>query len=156
MMDVLHQLEKLSEELVSVQTKIQTIIRTLQAEQNERSPIEGKRNLTAVEEGKDYARLQEEGYTVSYISTMTRKSGQFVRDRIAFWNSDPMVKEASKDRDEGGIGLSAAIGIARLIKDHKYQRELVKRAQESPRERRAVLEELRLVFPKRGEPRKRV
>ena len=49
---------------------------------------------------------------MSEIATMSGKSGQFVRDRISLWNSDPMVKEASKDRDMGGIGLAAAIGIA--------------------------------------------
>ena len=155
MVDISHHLEEIAEKLQSIQDEIQsikdeiqTVLRPLQAEQNERSPTEGKKNLTAVEEGQCYARLQEEGHSVSYIATMTGKSGQFVRDRIALCNSDHMVKEASKNRGEGGIGLSAAIGIARLIKDYKRQRELVKRAQQSPRERRAVLEELNLVFPK--------
>ena len=148
MMDISRQLKELTEELTSLQNKIWTVIHILQAEQNERNPAEDKKILTAVEEGENYAGLEEEGYSVSDIATKIGKSGQFVRDRISLWNSDPMVKEASKDRDKGGLGLSAAIGIARLRKDHKHQRELVKRAKEGPKERRAVLEELHLVFPK--------
>ena len=142
------QLQELTEELARVQNRIQTVIRLLRAEQNERSPAEDKKILTAVEEGENYAGLEEEGYSVSDIATKIGKSGQFVRDRISLWNSDPTVKEASKDRDKGGIGLSVAIGIARLVKDHERQRQLVRRAKESPKERRTVLEELHLVFPK--------
>ena len=151
MMDISRQLEELTEELMSVQNKIQTVIRTLQAEQNESSPAEGKKDLTAVEEGQYYDSLQKEGYFVSAIARKVGKSDQFVRDRVALWKSDDMLKEASKERGRrGGIGLAAAIGIARLTKDdHERQRELVKRTQKSPRERRAVLEELNLVFPKK-------
>ena len=149
MMDISLQLQELTEELTSVQHKIQSVIRMLQATQDEISLTEGEKTLTAVQEGENYARLEEEGYSVSDISARIGKSGQFVRDRISLWNSDPMVREASKDRDKGGIGLSVAIGIARLVKDHERQRQLVKRAKESPKERRTVLEELHLVSPKR-------
>ncbi len=142
-------LQELTEELASVQEKIQTVIRILQAEQNERSSTKDEKPLTAVEEGERYADLEEEGYSVSEIATMIRKSGQFVRDRISLWNSAPEVKEASKGRDEGGIGLSAAIGIARLVKDHERQREWVRQAKKSPKARRAVLVDLHLVFPKK-------
>lgn len=148
MKDISFHLQELTEELTGVQNKIQTVIRMLQAAQNENISTEDEKTLTAVEEGKKYADLKEEGYFVSEIATMSGKSSQFVRDRIALWNSDPMVKEASKGRDEGGIGLSAAIGIARLRKDHEDQRELVRQAQKSPKERRAVLERLRLVLQK--------
>ena len=151
MADISSQLEELAEELIRVQNQIQTVIRTLQAEQDKSSSAEGKKELTAVEEGQYYAGLREEGYTVSDIARRVGKSGQFVRDRITLWNSDDMLKEASKDRDRrGGIGLAAAIGIARLTKDKPgLQRELVQRAQKSPRERRAVLEELKLMLPKK-------
>lgn len=147
-MDISYQLEELTEELVSVQDKIQIVIRTLQAEQNERSPTEGKKDLTAIGEGQYYANLREEGHSVAAIARRVGKSGQYVRDRVSLWNSDDMLKEASKDRGRrGGIGLSAAIGIARLTKgDYGLQRELVKQAQKSPRARRAVLEKLNLVL----------
>ena len=141
------------QELTSVQNKLQKIIRMLQAAQNENSHTEGEKTLTPVEEGRRYSDLKEEGYFVSEIVTMSGKSGQFVRDRMALWNSDPMVQEASKGRDEGGIGLSAAIAIARLVKDHSRQRELVRRAKKSPKERRAVLERLRVVLPKQKRKR---
>lgn len=147
-MDISLHLQELTGELASIQNKIQTVIRMLQAEQNERSPTEDEKTLTAVEEGERYADLEEEGYSVSEIASMSGKSGQFVRDRIALWNSDPEVKKASKGRDEGGIGLSAAIGIARLVKDHERQREWVRRAKKNSKERRKVLERLHLVLPK--------
>ena len=150
MKDISFHLQELTEELSSVQDKIQAIIRMLQAtQQNESSPTEGEKTLTAVEEGEKYFDLKEEGYFVSEIAQMNGKSSQFVRDRISLWKSDPMVQEASKGRGEGGIGLSAAIGIARLVKDHEGQRERVRRAKKSPKDRRKVLEELSLVFPKR-------
>ena len=149
MMDVSRQLEELTEELANVQNKVQIVIRALRSEQNERSSAKGEKPLTAVEEGESYAGLREEGYSVSDIATRIGKTGQFVRDRISLWNSDPMLKEASKDWGKGGIGLTAAKGIARLVKDHERQREFVKRAKKSRKARRKVLEELRLVFPKR-------
>lgn len=150
MVDISRQLEELTEELMSVQNKIQTVIHTLQAEQNESNSAEGKKARTALEQGQYYDSLLKEGYYVSAIARKVRKSSQFVRDRIALWHSDDMLKEASKERGRGGIGLSAAIGIARLTKDDPArQRELVKQAQKSPRERRKVLEGLNLVLPKR-------
>ena len=61
MKDISLHLQELTEELTSVQNKIQTVIRMLQATQNESSPTEGEKTLTAVEEGKKYADLKEEG-----------------------------------------------------------------------------------------------
>ncbi len=126
MMDISHQLEELNKELESVQNKIQTIIHTLQDEQNEENPLE---------QGEKYARLQEEGHSVPDIVEMTGKDGQFVRDRIALWKADPLLKEAL---EEGDLNLDRAKYIARLVKDPRLQRALVERVKKSPKDYREI------------------
>ena len=132
-MDISHQLEGINKELESVQNKIQTIIHTLQAEQNEENPLE---------QGEEYARLQDEGHSVPDIVEMTRKNGQFVKnrrqfvsDRIKLWKADPMLKKAL---EEGDLNLDRAKYIARLVKDPRLQQALVELVKKSPRYYREI------------------
>ena len=94
-----------------------------------------KNEENPLEQGEKYARLQEEGHSVSEIVEMTGKDGQFVRDRIALWKADPMLKEAL---EEGNLNRDRAKYIARLVKDHKLQRALVELVKKSPRDYREI------------------
>ncbi len=98
-------------------------------------PDESRKTTTALEEAREYARLEKEGYSVSDITNMTGKNGQFVRDRIKLWKSDDVVKELSKERNS----LYTAIRFARLVKDHRLQRELVKLAKRRRKDRYALM-----------------
>ena len=120
--------------------KIEEIIRELQA------TGQGTR-LTAMDKARVCAHLTEERELSTFqAADLLGKSEQFVRDYKKLYHADPMLQEASQDRDKGGLGAAWAIGVARCTKgDRPRQRQLVERARTSPKERRKVLEELKLV-----------
>ena len=96
-----------------------------------------------VEEGREYCRLRGEGHSIEEIASTIGKRAQYVRDRIAVWNSGDDLKKVAKDIDQGGIGKNFAARIARLTKDDpEKQKELVKRAKKGPEEREKINKEL--------------
>lgn len=120
--------------------KIEEIIRELQA------TGQGTR-LTAMDKALVCAHLTEERELSTFqAATRLGKTPQFVRDYKKLYHADPMLQEASQDRDKGGLGANWAKCVARRTKgDRARQRQLVKRARTSPEERRKVLEELNIV-----------
>lgn len=110
----------------------------------------GHPGADAVEEGREYDRLRGEGHSIKEIASTIGRSDQYVRDRIALWNSDDDLKKVAKDTKEGGINKSFAVQIARLTKnDPEKQKELVKRAKKGPEERAKIKEEPNLTGNKK-------
>lgn len=96
-----------------------------------------------VEEGREYCRLRGEGHSIEEIASTIGKRAQYVRDRIAVWNSGDDLKKVAKDIDQGGISKILAAQIARRTKDDpEKQKELVKRAKKGPEEREKINKEL--------------
>ena len=124
-MDISHQLEELNKELESVQNQIQTIIHTLQAEQN------------PLEQGEKYARHYDKGLSFTEVARIVKKDKQFVSDRIKLWKADPMLKKAC---EEGNLNLDRAKYIARHLwrEDPRLQQALVKRVEKSPGDRAKI------------------
>ena len=96
-----------------------------------------------VEEGREYDRLLNEGHSIAEIAERIGERQQYVRDRIAVWNSGDDLKKVAKDIDQGGISKILAAQIARRTKDDpEKQKELVKRAKKGPEEREKIKKEL--------------